>query len=244
MSIKVLYLYYDLMNLYGESGNIRILERKLKDQTDEIIIDRYTVTDTLPEFSEYDFIYCGAGTESARNEALKHLKKHRDSLQKAYESGVVMLFTGNSFEMMGNAVKLASGAVLDGVNLFNFTAVEQNEKRYTGDVILSSSMFKDRFVGFMNKCSNVENNANPFFSVDKVIGSIHDKYEGVHENNFFGTQLIGPILGKNPHFSEYIVRLILERAHIPYRRVSYPYEEMGYKVTMSELAKDLKGNED
>ena len=31
-TIKIAHLYYDLMNLYGENGNIRFLKKKLEDE--------------------------------------------------------------------------------------------------------------------------------------------------------------------------------------------------------------------
>ena len=73
MECKLLYLYDDLMNLYGENGNIRVLTRHLQDQGFSVTVDRRSLSDSL-DFSGYALIYLGSGTESARNAALRHLE--------------------------------------------------------------------------------------------------------------------------------------------------------------------------
>ena len=77
--MKLLFLYYDLMNLYGETGNMRVLERHLRDQGLEITIVGKTVGDEL-DFSQYDFVYAASGTERSQKVALRHLLQYRDSL--------------------------------------------------------------------------------------------------------------------------------------------------------------------
>ena len=54
--MKILYLYHDLMNLYGDSGNLRVLERRLTGQGEEVTVDRRTLGDAL-DFTGYDFLY-------------------------------------------------------------------------------------------------------------------------------------------------------------------------------------------
>ena len=81
--IRMLYLYHDLMNLYGDNGNVRVLERYLKDQGEQVRVDRKSLQDEF-DISQYDFIYCGRGTEKNRNAALADLKKHENELKKAY----------------------------------------------------------------------------------------------------------------------------------------------------------------
>ena len=45
MTIRILHMYYDLMNLYGDYGNIKILEHHLKDVGIEVQVDRKTIGD-------------------------------------------------------------------------------------------------------------------------------------------------------------------------------------------------------
>lgn len=210
MKAKILYLYYDIMNLYGESGNIRMMERVLANKGAQAETDRKTVTDTDIDFTQYDFIYCGAGTEHSRNICLEHLRGYAKSLKSAYASGTVMLFTGNSYEMLGKTLTTADGEVRQGLGLFDFTVTEQSRNRYSGDVTLKCNFCEEQFIGYINKCSEVQGIEKPLFEITSVVGTVREKTDGIFEKNFFGTQVIGPVTVKNPAFGEYIADLVIK----------------------------------
>lgn len=231
--IRILFLYHDLMNLYGDNGNIRVLERYLADQGCKVTTDRRSLNDEF-DVRDYDFIYCGCGTEKNRNEALKDLLKHKDELKESYEKGKVILFTGNSWQMLGKSVVTADDQKLEGIGLFDFNVTEQSKKRYTGDVLGRTDMFDEIFVGFINRCSKVEGLADPFMRIEKVIGNIPDKTDSIHRNNLFGISLNGPVLVKNPHFARYIVKLLVK----DYHEIDYYNERRSYETTIHELTED------
>ena len=231
--IRILFLYHDLMNLYGDNGNIRVLERYLRDQGCEVKTDRRSLNDVF-DLRDYDFIYCGCGTERNRNEALKDLLKHQNELAESYEKGTVILFTGISWQMLGKHIVTADNQKLDGIGLFDFTVTEQSKKRYTGDVLSRTDMFEEIFVGFINRCSRVEGLDEPFMKIEKVIGNIPDKTDGIHRKNLFGISLNGPVFVKNPHFARYIVRLLVK----DYHEMDYYNERKSYETTIHELTED------
>ena len=101
--MKLLHLYYDLMNLYGEYANMAVLASRLKGQGLEITVDRKTLGDAF-DCSQYDFIYLGAGMESSQKAALSDLLPHRGELASAIGQGSVLLFTGNAFELLGSSI--------------------------------------------------------------------------------------------------------------------------------------------
>ena len=101
MTVKILYLYPDFMSLYGDNGNVRILERRLNDQGFDVEIIKRTITDSTITFDDADFVYMGSGFESNRNLVAKHLAQFKDGLVKAIDDGVPMLFTGNSYDLLG-----------------------------------------------------------------------------------------------------------------------------------------------
>lgn len=211
MKAKILYLYYDIMNLYGENGNIRMMERVLSEKGAQVETSRKTITDTELDFAQYDFIYCGAGTELSRNACLEHLRGFAESLKEAYEKGTVMLFTGNSYEMLGSTLTLADGTACDGLGLFDFKVLEQGKNRFSGDVTFKCSLLEEEtLIGYINKCSEVQGITTPLFEISSVMGTVKEGAEGIHENNFFGTQVIGPVTVKNPAFSQYIADLVLD----------------------------------
>ncbi len=210
MEIKILHLYSDFMNLYGEYGNVRLLTKSLEDKGCTVLTEHKTITDSEIDFENYDFIYCGAGTESKRTFALSHLKRFKDSLKSAFKKNKVMLFTGNSWEMLGKSIETAEGKTIDGLNLFDFTVKEQSSRRLTGDIKAKAEFLDNELIGFINKCSEVSGVGSPLFTLTMKPESFAFETEGIHCKNFFGTQIVGPVLVKNPAFCNYIAELIIE----------------------------------
>ena len=60
--IKIAHLYYDLMNLYGENGNVRYLKKKLEEQDFEVSVHFLTVAEDI-DFTKYDIYYMGMGSD-------------------------------------------------------------------------------------------------------------------------------------------------------------------------------------
>lgn len=233
MTIKILHIYYDLMNLYGEYGNIKILEHHLKDIGVNVEVDKKTIGDDI-NLMDYDFIYMGCGTEKNQLVVLKDFLKYKKDFQKYLDANKYALFTGNSFELLGK--KIENDKALE---ILNFE-VTRTKDRITSDVILKSKYFSREVVGFINKMSNVINNQNPLFEVDFGIGENEkNDYEGVKYKNFFGTYVSGPVLVRNPEFLKVLILGICEMKDKNFKCKinTYQNEEDGYLLVLSELMK-------
>ena len=234
--MKILHLYHDFLNLYGDYANVSAMERILKNSGEAVEVDRLSLGGSV-DFSEYDFIYIGSGTERNLRVALEDFKKYETALKEYIESEKAALFTGNSFEMLGASLTDCSGNTVEGLKLFDFTCVEQNKTRNTADVIFGCDFLDKPLVGFVNKCSEIKGIRSPLFSVKMGLSNCGgDKYEGVRENNFFGTHLTGPVLIKNPHFLTYLAEIILGKTP---ESGYLKHERAGFEVTLSELKKRM-----
>lgn len=227
--IKILHLYHDLLNLYGEYGNISILTRHLKDQGEEVTVDLKSVDDRF-RFEDYDFIYSGAGMESNTMVALRDLKKRKDSLKKAAELNKFILFTGSSYELLGETIDNE-----EGLNLIPVKTVH-TAKRLSGDVVVRSSEFGE-MVGFINKSTEIKQDDGLFEYIFKDEGLNNEsEKEGYRLNNLIGTEIIGPILVKNPALLNYYVRSLVK----DYKPIEYLYEKKAYEITLEALKKRIK----
>lgn len=234
--MKLLHLYHDIMNLYGDYANVSALCRCLEKSGEPAELDRLSLNDTA-DFSRYDFIFIGSGTENNQKLVLGDFRKYSDSLKNYIESGKCALFTGNSFEMLGKTITDSRGKSCDGMGFLPFTVSEQNKTRDTADVIFEADFLKTPLVGFVNKCSEINGNESPVFNVKMGLGDRkNSRGEGVRINNLFGTHLTGPALIKNPHFLEYIAELVLGRKpETDYLK----FEKAGYEITLRELTKRM-----
>lgn len=238
MEVKLLHLYHNLMNLYGGYSNIVVLRRHLEDQGFTVTLDRKSVGDEI-DFAQYHFIYLGAGTEKNQRVALADLQRYRAELRQAAESGKVLLFTGNAFDMLGKEIHGLDGKTYEGLGIGDFTVTEYGERRYVGDVVCDCDWSDKKFVGFVNHSADITGIEKPSFTMKVgVENNIVTPYDGFRYQNVFGTHMIGAVLVNNPHFMELVVRLIGENfPEYRYREISYPYEDASYQVTLSELEK-------
>lgn len=231
MKAKLLHLYYDLLNLYGEYGNVLIMKKHLEDQGFEVELDKKTVGDAI-DFSEYDFVYMGCGMEKNLDYVLNDLKKYAKDINLALENKKVFLCTGNSFEMFGKSIDKKAGLCI-----LDYETVRLKD-RVTSDVIYKSKYFETKVVGFVNKMTEMYHNMSPLFEVEFGVGeNKRNDYEGVKYLNLYGTHVSGPILARNPEFLKKLVTTVGENidSKFTYKEIDYPYEEAGYKLVLSEL---------
>lgn len=237
INMKILHLYHDIMNLYGEYANVAALERMLKKNDVPYEIDKLSVGDEL-HIMNYDFIYVGSGTESNQKYILEHLRVYKEDLKSYIEAGKMLLMTGNSFEILGKELKDAKGKIYEGLGIFAFTVTEQERVRNTADAIFTMEGQAKPLVGFINKCSSISGIDAPLFQVKMGLGNeTKGTTEGICYQNFYGTHLTGPILIKNPYF---LMNLAKDLCGKEMDGDYLTYEKAGYEITLRELNKRLE----
>lgn len=195
MKLVIGHLYYDLMNLYGENGNIKVLEYQLKNQGINVEVKKLSLDDKI-DFDKLDLIYMGCGTEKNRDIVLKDLLKYKKEIKKCFNENKFFLVTGNALSLFGKYIEDLEGNKQNTLCIFDFYTKE-NKNRIVKEANTNCTFLKDNLLGFINKQENL-------YSNNRLI-----EY-GIYKNNFYGTFLLGPILARNPEFMEYfITNLIL-----------------------------------
>ena len=206
--IKVLHLYYDLLNLYGEQGNILALKRAFKNQNVEIEVDYLSVQDKI-DFKKYDLVYLGSGSTENLLIDVEDIKRHKKELKKYIESKKVLLATGNSYLLFGQKINN-----LDALGIFDYYAA--SSEKMAQESLMELYQEKD-IIGFQNREFIVNNKRNHLFKVKEgLCDNLKSEYEGYHEYNFYGTFVIGPLLIRNPHFTNKLVKEIMEKNNLIY----------------------------
>ena len=241
MKLNMIHLYPELMSLYGEYANLAVLCRHLQDLGVETAIRGLTFEDEK-DFSGADLIYMGAGTERSQKAVLTDLQPHAASLKAAVEAGAVLLFTGNAMEALGASVTDKDGKVWQGLGFGDFTTVE-TDRRPPHDVLAAPVLWEETAVGFMNKCSTTAGITTPLFSVLSM-GFGNDREgggEGYVSGNVFATHITGPVLVKNPAFTDLLVKRLFAAKgwELPAERPVYPHEAAAWAVTAGELRSRL-----
>lgn len=213
---KIAHLYYDLMNLYGENGNIRYLKRVLDKQDVETEVYFLSIEDKI-DFDKYDFYYIGMGSLENQEIVLNNLMKYKDKVIEAINKNKFFLVTGNAIDLFGSSLTKENGNVLKCLGAFTYEAYEE-EFRIVGPQYYETSLIKEKIIGFQNRNSVIRDAKESLFKVIDGTGySPKEMNEGIHYNNFYGTYLIGPLLVRNPYFTDYLVKEICKYLNVKYK---------------------------
>lgn len=243
MNIKVAHLYYDLMNLYGESGNVKALKMQLEGQGIKTTIKFLTIDDDL-NFKDYDIVYIGSGTENNQKIVLNHLLKYKKDIENAIEKGVHFICTGNALELFGNVIEDVNNKKYTALGMFDFD-VKQEEVRMVDEVLFKTDLINKYILGFQNQSGHIKSDILNLFDVVKGIGSyIGSKKEGIHYKNFYGTYVIGPILVRNPELLKYLVKEIINKnnKNFKFKKFNQKLEIEAYDNFMSRNYQEYISN--
>ena len=207
IQMKILHLYPDLMSLYGDWGNVAVLEREFVYRGCEVIFDKKSVGDDI-DFNIYDFIYIGSGTERSQLACIRDLIRYKDVLIERINAGVPMLATGNSHELFGQAVTESNGVRYEMLGLLDFETLQLNT-RVTGDCLCECSFLTDKVIGFINRAGGSQRgDIERPFSVIPREGAVYSAgAEGIKYKNLLGTYMTGPILVRNPPLLDYFTNI-------------------------------------
>ncbi len=229
MKVKIAHLYYDLMNLYGENGNIRALKKEFERQTVKTEIHFLTVGDEI-NFKEYDIFYIGMGSENSQLIVLNDLLKRKKDIIEAIENNKYFFLTGNSYELFGKYIIDFNNNKIDCLDIFpyftkiiNFSDLENASKfRIVGEIVGSCNLIDKKIIGFQNRCGTIFDNNSPIIKLQVGTGNMpKDNNEGYTYKNFFATYTIGPLFIRNPYLTKYFIKKIIKEKNEEYKLKVY-----------------------
>lgn len=216
--IKIAHLYYDLMNLYGENGNILALEKGFEQQDMYTETTNLTINDKI-DFNKYDIYYIGSGSETNQLLVINDIIKYKDKINNAIENGKHFLFTGNSYELLGKYIEKVNGDKIETLGIFDFYTKEI-DKRIIGEQIMECPFFKEPIIAFQNRQCVLNNNDNHLFEIISGHANNYKSHnEGIHYKNLYATYNLGPLLIRNPLLKDHIIKNILEKKDILYKSI-------------------------
>ena len=127
MKITIGHLFYDILNLYGESGNILALKYALEKQGIDVEVKEISLNDNL-YLGDLDLVYMGAGTETNQILALEYLKKYLPHISQEVLSGKFFLVTGNAVELFGTHIQDGESKI-ETLGIFHYYTERTKERR-------------------------------------------------------------------------------------------------------------------
>ena len=217
MELKICHLYPDVLNLYGDTGNIICMKNRLMWRGIDVSVTNLPIGETQ-SLAEFDLFFLGGGQDFEQEVLLEDLHRGKDkSLVSAIEDGKTILAICGGYQMLGNYYLNASGHRCDFLGAVDFYTVG-SARRMIGnyafrcDDLSSGSVV----VGFENHSGRtfLGDGVQPLGKVITGYGNNgKDRTEGVRYKNVFGTYSHGPVLAKNPAFCDHILLTALERKY-------------------------------
>ena len=203
-TLRILQLYPNEMNIYGDRGNVLTLMRRAEWHgfTPEVIYHN----PGRPFPTDVDIIVGGGGQDSGQDKVQDDLLRISDELHRLADDNVPMVMVCGLYQLFGKFFKTQDGHTIKGIGIFD-AETYGSEARMIGNIILDTPF--GEVIGFENHSGRtyLAKETKPFGRVKKGAGNNgKDGFEGAVYRNVYGTYLHGSLLPKNPVFADELIR--------------------------------------
>ena len=215
MELNICHLYPDILNLYGDRGNILCMKKRLEWRGIGVTVTGVSIGQAL-EAAAYDLLFVGGGQDFEQEVLLSDLAGGKTGeLKAAIEDGLPVLAICGGYQMLGQYYKTWDGAQCDFTGALDLYTIGSKE-RMIGNYMFTCEELGCEVVGFENHSGKtyLGSGVKPMGRVLAGFGNNgEDGTEGARYQNVFGTYSHGCLLPKNPKLADHILRVALERKY-------------------------------
>ncbi len=218
--LNILHMYPDLLNLYGDKGNIECMRKRLEWRGIGANIIKCTFQKEFYDFDKIDIIFLGGGSDREQKIVCSALLSHKKALKKYVENGGVLVAVCGGYQLLGKYYAMDEEKI-EGLDILDIYT-EHGSPRLIGNIVIQNDRIKTPIVGFENHGGRTYiNNYPPIGKVIQGYGNTgNSKAEGVHYKNVFATYLHGPLFPKNPELCDYILTQALKKKYPDFHSLS------------------------
>ena len=212
-ALRLVYLYPLRMNIYGDRGNVRALERRAEWRGLRLDVVPAEIGDE-PDFAAADLVLIGGGEDHAQRAVADDLRAVKGAgLRRAVAGGLPVLAICGGYQLLGTYYRPAEGDDLPGLGIMPLRTIHPGAtaRRCTGNVVVRWR--NERLVGFENHGGRTYlEGGEPLGRVETGFGNNGDDgTEGCVFESVYGTYLHGSLLPKNPAFADHLLALAARR---------------------------------
>lgn len=215
LSLNLVHLYPNALNLYGDRGNIIVFKERCLRRGINLTVTGINKSEKFA-VGETDLIFIGGGQDSEQAYIGDDLKIIKAPLLKEYvENEKPLLAVCGGYQLLANYYRPAEGPDIEGIGIFDAWTIHKGLKvpRCIGNIAIEWQ--NKTIVGFEN------HGGRTYLGSAKPIGLVleghgnnsEDKTEGAIYKKAFGTYIHGSLLPKNPHFADYLILLALQKKY-------------------------------
>lgn len=212
-TLRIAHLYPELLNLYGDGGNILVLRKRLAWRGIGCEV-REVHVDDCPSFADVDIVFIGGGSDREQRIVCEHLLAERDELAAFVEDGGVLAAVCGGYQLLGHSYLMGDEEV-EGLSLVDLYT-DRGTPRLIGNIAIESRISPQPIVGYENHGGRTHLGEG----VESLGRVVHGRgndgesgYEGCLYKNVVGTYIHGPLLPKNPGVADYLIARALERRY-------------------------------
>lgn len=207
-------MYPDLLNLYGDIGNVICLKKRCEWRGIKVNIVNFSLSNER-DLEVADIFFMGGGSDRGQNIVYSHFGRYRNDITRAVEDGTVFLAICGGYQLLGESYIDAEGNKIPGLGVFDYST-ESEDGRLIGNVVIENNLglSPNTIVGFENHGGRTYHDYSTLGLVIQGYGNNgKDGLEGMVYKNCLGTYLHGPVLPKNPHLADHIIISALKRKY-------------------------------
>ena len=217
MELNICHLYPDILNLYGDRGNIITMKRRLEDRGIKVNIDECSIGQPL-NADKYDIFFIGGGQDFEQGVLLRDLSSGKaQDIRTAVEEEKTFLAICGGYQMLGEYYKTWDGVQLDFIGAIGVHTIGAKER------MIGNYMFRTTPESGDTVVVGFENHSGKTYLSEQVapLGMMlsgngnngEDKTEGARYKNVFGTYSHGSLLPKNPVLCDFILQTALNHRY-------------------------------
>lgn len=210
--IKILHLYPNELNTYGDHGNALVLKKRIRQHGLEPVVIHHHPGGKLPD--QIDMVIGGGGQDSAQADVQADILRIGSYLHKLAEKKMPMILICGTYQLFGHRFVTKQGKEVKGISIFDLETFG-SDKRMIGNVMIKSDF--GVLFGFENHSGQtfLGKNQAPLGKVLRGGGNNgKDKTEGARTHNVFGTYMHGPFLPNNPQFCDELIKMAAQNQGI------------------------------
>lgn len=214
--LSVCHLYPDLLNLYGDTGNIKCFMKRMEWRGIECEVTNCSVGDRL-DGSAHDIFFIGGGQDFEQEVLLKDADENKkDDIIAAIEDDRVFLAICGGYQILGKYYKTWDGKQYDFLGALDLYTVGSADRMIGNYMYTCDDLGGEKIVGFENHSGRtyLGDGCRPIGKVLKGCGNNgEDGTEGCRYRNVYGCYTHGPVLPKNPAFCDLLIETALRRKY-------------------------------
>lgn len=214
--LRIVHLYPDLLNLYGDGGNLKVLLQRCAWRGIPAELVEIHYGDGF-DLSGADLIFMGGGPDREQHLASQEILKNKEQLAEYVESDGVLLAICGGYQILGKNWLMGDESV-EGLSIIDAETLRAGKgfDRLIENIALVSLLASHPVIGYENHAgrTHLGEGLEPFGQVVSTTGHGNDDKsgaDGVRYKNVIGTYLHGPLLGKNPEVADWLLATALSR---------------------------------